>query len=157
MSKFRCGREEELLRAARSDQWEPETRRHLASCPLCQSNLRSDWALSVLAASEQPNEINLHQPAALWWRARIDARRSQLEDAVKPIRIAEKIGLGAAAAGTALVSSFLLPPLWRIWRDWIGKMQQSLGSIDFSGLMLLAGAAMLFLLVVGTYSQWAEG
>lgn len=80
-------------------------------CPSCQADI------DLLQRLEEP-PTTLPSADFLWWKAQIHARREAAEKSARPIVIAERAGLIAAAAAVAITLAALQP----MWAAVIGAM-----------------------------------
>ncbi|GEM_PF-4142187 len=142
-----CPREQEVLDALQSGRMEP-LREHLTACTDC-----ADLAL-VAGFLRNESEIvqeelsrgNAHLPSAsfVWWKSKLRAKRETQEQAMVPLRIAEKAALGAgglAAAATA-------------WWFWPSATQAT--ALLSPSMVLLAGTAAVCVMGFALYAVFAK-
>src|ERR1035438_3668154 len=117
-----CDREQEILDAVHAGRlegrWGEEIRQHIAACADC-----ADLALvadALLRESEEPIEAHLPTAQFLWWKSKLRARREAEAAAMQPVRIAERVAMGAAGAGVAGLLWWAWPtsriPLQEMWQ-----------------------------------------
>jgi hypothetical protein len=162
MRDLACPREQEVLDALQSGRMS-ELREHLAECSDC-----ADLAL-VAGFLQHENEIvqqelsggeskalaldgagEVHLPSAsfLWWKSKLRARREAQEKVLQPVRIAEKVALGAAALGLGGLA-------WWVWPasvDVHGLWQ----SLQNSTVALAAGTGAVCATVFALYAVFAK-
>jgi hypothetical protein len=146
-----CPREQEVMDALQSGRMS-ELRDHLAECTDC-----ADLAL-VAGFLQRENEIiheelrsgDAHLPSAsfLWWKSKLRARREAQETALQPVRIAEKVAVGAATVGLGGVAWWLWPASAQLQGVW--------QSVQASTLWLAGGTTALCLMGFALYAVFAK-
>ena len=98
MRRLDCPHESEVLSAVYTNRWPhqagDELRDHVFECRICAD------VLAVAAAFEAETDLaraNAHVPDAsiVWWRAQLRARQAAEKEAVRPITVAQAVGLAA--------------------------------------------------------------
>jgi len=140
-----CPREAELQAALRAGRWpaasDAALRDHVAQCRSC-----SDVALvmhTMQQARAQANTPALQAPGTLWWRAQLRRRQQAVEQATRPIVLAEIAAFAAVFAGLAL-------SVWHWWHAATLSASPSLfdqvtAAVNNSPVLFLAGAFTLLL------------
>jgi len=164
MSDLLCQRTDEVLAAARTGSWSDALRKHAARCPACGDALLVETLLAEegrTALSEA--EIRMPDAGVVWRRVRLaerrDDRRREVERATLPIAVVQRIAWACGAAGGAFAVWHSLPVLSR-WFDGLGRFLEWRAPhiTDHGEAGLLAVAVLvLFGVLFGVYSEWAEG
>ena len=147
-----CQKEQEVLEAAQTgrleSEWGEPLRAHLAECPSCADLVLVARFLQEESDSESPiAEIKVPSAALVWWKAQLRTRREAAQQALKPVRIAERVALACALLG-ALASL-----VW--FGDMAGLTVSGLFSFE-SGLVVSTGAALLCLMAFALYTALAR-
>jgi len=143
MNLPRCDQEEAVATAARAGRLGEDLRDHASACPVCADVLLvTEFLLRQAAAtSAEP----LPDPGLIWFKARIQARRSAAEKALQPIAVTEKLAwAGGVVAATALLAWF--QPDLLGWVHGIASMWTSATSSGFTlhrSLFVIAGFGLL--------------
>ena len=99
MSRVECPYEVDVLSAVYTNRWperaEPELRAHVAECAICAD------VVAVAPLIEEDYErararARLPDAGLIWWRAQLQARADAARTAVRPITVAQAVGLAAA-------------------------------------------------------------
>lgn len=154
-----CGFEDNVLEAARCGEWTAELSRHLTSCRACSDAVAIDRLL-LSEANSVPEPSRLPDPGRIWLRAKQQRLLQAAERATRPIRVAERIALGAGAVGLAVGTAMS----WTTVRAWLGQAVTSFahagggadGALPTNPIPLIAGT-LLFLVLFGLYSELVEG
>ena len=87
-----CKKEQEVLEAARTGRLESELgqplRAHMAGCQSCTDMVLV--ARFLQEANEGDSELKVPSTYLVWWKAQLRARREAAQQALEPVRIAEK-------------------------------------------------------------------
>jgi hypothetical protein len=127
-----CERESAAVEAARSGVWAEELRAHAGSCQACQDAMLVDAFLRGASADEQ---IRVPEAGLVWWKMQLKARRELNERAMRPIQLAERAVIAAAALvalGTAA------------WLTSAGQAAAVAGGLSLITLVVAGGSAVLF-------------
>ena len=99
MTRHECDHESDVLSAVYTNRWpqrvSEELRDHVFQCRICAD------VIAVAAAFEAETDIarataRVPDASIVWWRAQLRARLAAEKEAVRPITIAQAIGLAAA-------------------------------------------------------------
>ena len=115
----RCPHEEEVAGALRSGRW-PEgvedcLQVHVRECAVCAEIALVAEALNR-ARVETARDTPLPSPGALWWRAQLRRRRSDVELVTRPIALVERLSLVCIP----LACIGLVAWNWRQVYSWLG-------------------------------------
>ena len=174
-----CEREAEVMEAVENGVWSEELNRHTADCPACADTARVAklFAHEATVALEEAGvamEVPGRLPDAdvIWCRAEADERRAEVERALWPIRLVERLAGGVAVVVAALVAWWGAPYLESLRAPLAAPVVQGIermaGALAPSGSeaahsvspeQLAAGvvALGLGLVAVWLYRTWAEG
>lgn len=162
MKDERCAFEEKIAAANVSGRWSDELLAHVAGCRACEEvALISNYLSESAAASRPAITAELPDPALIWSRAQLAARREAIERAMRPILWARRFAFGAAAA--AIVVAIILA--WsRISGFFSGfvdswRAHSAPSSAGQNGILLAVMAAFLLILVplvFSLYTSWSE-
>ena len=134
-----CGREPEILRAARTA-WPRALRDHAAGCVSCQEAL---WLAEQLGGpAPDADEAPLPEPGRLYWRAQLLQRRTLADRATRSIRMVQQITVAAALALIAGVTVAAWPVV-----EGAARLMASGGSV---GPGTLPGTVVLLTLLAVT-------
>ena len=96
MNLFFCATEKELEATLRQGRWpdacEPDLRAHLECCRNCQELVLVTLTLQR-AKSNGEQLARLDSPGLLWWRAQLRRRSEAIQSIIRPLALAEKVGL----------------------------------------------------------------
>ena len=152
-----CPRTREALARARDEL--PQTlREHLHECEICADAVAVEDFLRV-ASSSSPRLNQLPDPITIWWRSRHLDQEGQIARATQPIRLLERIAFVAGAAGVAVGATMVWPALRSTATSWLNSLAagaRHTASASSGTQVLLFGTAILAMVAVGLYSQWAE-
>ena len=125
-----CEQENAVVEAARTAEWTPELQAHRASCAVC-----ADAALvAEFLCQEQEQDVKVPDAGLIWWKAEIRRKLELQDQALKPVRWAERAAAVALVAVAGyLVSTGTLVPLLAA-----ATVVAALGSAG--SLLFLAGA-----------------
>jgi len=125
-----CEQENAVVEAARTAEWTPELQAHRASCAVC-----ADAALvAEFLCQEHEQDVKVPDAGLIWWKAEIRRKLELQDQALKPVRWAERAAAVALVAVAGyLVSTGTLVPLLAA-----ATVVAALGSAG--SLLFLAGA-----------------
>ena len=98
MRRLDCPHEPDVLEAVYTNRWpdrvEPDLRAHVETCQICRDVLT---VAPVLEADADLTRAEAVVPDAglVWWRAQMRARAEAARTAVRPITVAQAVGLAA--------------------------------------------------------------
>src|SRR5258707_1035438 len=103
---MKCNKEQEVFEALQSgrlaSEWGEPLRQHIAECSNC-----ADLALVAEFLQEESDltlaNVKVPSAALVWWKAQLRARREAAQQALRPVRIAERVALGSALLGALAV------------------------------------------------------
>lgn len=151
MMKWRCSRESDTARAARTGEWPEGLRAHVVDCPVCH-----DVALVAAALGRdqrrQPAEPPVASPGRVWWMAQLRARHGAVRRALRPISVMTLAAIavvGPVAAG-ALVSALPTLVSWQPDLRVVSAVGELGGYVTLSGVTVAASAGLAFLLLALT-------
>ncbi len=110
MTKENCLHERQMTKAAATNQWNEETRAHLATCDVCQEVLRVASWVRGLAEADADDCRALPSAGFILWKSQLLKRRAAAERATRPITIIQ-IFSGIIVALVAGVSLVWRPPV----------------------------------------------
>jgi hypothetical protein len=152
-----CPRTREAL--ARAPKELPRTlREHLDECEICADAVAVEGFLKV-ANSSSPRLDQLPDSTTIWWRSRHLEQQGRIARATQPIRLLERIAFAAGAAGVAIGATMIWPALRSTTANWLDSLAagaRHTASASSGTQVLLFGTAILAMVAVGLYSQWAE-
>jgi len=159
MPPVECEFEPEVLAAVVQSRWphhaDPALRAHAATCAIC-----SDVAAVASAIGEAGDEtraaIAVPDSGAVWWRARLRARRDATQAAGRPITAAQVCALACAAgllgACFGATSSLFQSVLHRIAAvDWQSCISSALSLLAAHAALAAGIAAVLLLAPAAVY------
>lgn len=135
MSIESCPHEDRVLTARRSGRWDADLSQHVEHCRVCTEISAVSERMQRLAS--EPDAPALPDPDWLWLRARIAARESSAETALRRSTLRGIAGCGLLAAGA-----------W-LWLDGIGTPGSGLEAWDrtfasvFADPVVAVGISML--------------
>lgn len=162
--RFECEHESDVLSAVYTNRWPHQVsetlRDHVLDCRIC-----SD-VVAVAAAFEAETDMararaRVPDAAVIWWRAQLRARQEAAKEAVRPITVAQAIGLaaGVGAIGAifgATATWFQEALQWMaqttralfaaLTRPTLPDLPAGLGTVVANLALLLGGLALVFLL-----------
>jgi len=118
MNEHSCGEEQRVIAVLCAGSLDPETLGHARGCPVCSEVL---VVAQFLRQSSQlaPHEVSaLPDPALIWRKAQVLARRKALHKATLPIRIAWTCAFavaGMVSVQLILESNGLWPWMTNLW------------------------------------------
>ncbi len=159
MSELLCERTDEILAAVRTESWSDALRDHAGRCPVCADALLVETLMAEEGrAALAEAEVRLPDAGPVWRRSRLADRRRDVERATLPIAVVQKISWACGAAGAAFAAWHSAPILGR-WIDGLGELLRwrapHLAAHGEAGLLAVA-AVVLFGVLFGVYSEWAE-
>jgi len=122
-----CIHENEIVRAARTGQWPDDLRSHWAGCAACAEAALVAESLSAAPETEAP------AAGLVWFKAELRRRQEAMDQALKPIRWAER---AVAATGVLGVVGVLA---------WAAGTSPFVGYTAVAGVVLSGGLAALSL------------
>ena len=149
--KWRCSRESDTARAARTGEWPEALRTHAASCPVCR-----DVALVAAALGRDRRHLPADPPLAsagrIWWMAQLRARHAAAERAVRPISVMTLVAMAAAAPVVAGALASALPTLMSRLPELsiVSAVAGTGGHVSLVGATVVASAALAVLLLALT-------
>ncbi len=151
-----CPRTRDALARSR-EELSQDLRDHLDECEICADALAVEGFLQI-ANSDSPRLNQLPDPTTLWWRSRHLEQEGRIARATQPIRLLERVAFVAGAAGVAIGVTMVWPALRSTAADWVTSLTAAAQSSAASSgsQALLFGTAILAMVAVGLYSQWAE-
>jgi hypothetical protein len=94
-----CPHEPDVLEAVYTNRWpdrvEPDLRAHVETCQICRDVLTIAPMLEAEADLTRA-EATVPEAGLVWWRAQMRAREEAARTAVRPITVAQAVGLAAA-------------------------------------------------------------
>ena len=137
-----CGHEARVIAAVIAGDVTTEVREHMSACNDCAEVATLAGLLTEQSYSSDLEETPLPDPANIWWKAQLRARRTALERATLPIRVVQAIAMTALAVVI----------VWAIsaseWQGWIAG--QIGGSAETLATAAIAAAgAIVACLYVG--------
>jgi hypothetical protein len=133
MNSGNCQRESEVVAAVRAGQWSTELRAHLAGCEICAEAV----VVTEFLQAETQTECSPALPSAgqVWWKAQIRGRREDAEQALKPVRIAQRTSAACAVLALCFLILHYAPQL----QQWFNHLpvvvpdtEESLAGIFFA-------------------------
>ena len=160
MRRVECQFEAEVLNAVYTNRWperaDAELRAHVSGCAIC-----SDVVTVAKAIEEEFDiaraEARVPESGLVWWRAQMRARQEAAREAVRPITIAQAVGLATTVG--VLGAIFGATTMWfQHALQWLGgalssllafrlpELPASLVTLVAEHSLLLVGAAACLLL-----------
>ncbi len=160
MNEPLCERTDEVLVAFQTEAWSDALRDHAGRCPACADALLVETLLGAESrAALAEAAARLPDATVVWHRALADDRRREVERATLPIAVVQAVAWACGAAGAAVAAWQALPVAGR-WLGHLGELVDwrapHLASHGEAGLAAAAGV-VLFAVLFGVYSEWAEG
>jgi hypothetical protein len=133
MRRVECPHESDVLSAVYTNRWprqvSDELRKHVFDCRICAD------VIAVAAAFEAETDLaraTAHVPDAsiVWWRAQLRARRVAELEAVRPITVAQAVGLAAFVG--VLGAIFGATATW--FQNALGWMRETLAGLSLPPL-----------------------
>lgn len=153
-----CSRTPEVLAQGRKNSAPDTLREHLETCAICTDALAAEQFMQA-AERGLPQLNQLPDPTTIWWRSRLLAQQGKVARATMPIRILEQIAFAAGATGVATGVVLVWPSFRSSAASWLSSLAsgaQSAANASSASQVLLFGTAILAMIAVGLYSQWAE-
>ena len=97
MMRWRCLRESDTARAARTGEWPEQVRAHTADCPVCRDVALVAGVVDV--RRNLPAEPPMAAAGRVWWMAQLRARRAAAERALRPTSVMGAAGNRRRGAG----------------------------------------------------------
>lgn len=116
-----CPREGEILAVV----WSDDLRAHALACPLCAETALVAGFLREAAATP----VTVPEAGLVWWKAQLRRRREAAERALRPIAIAERVCVAAAAATV----------VWSV--IWVSGFSPQLAAGMVAGVVVLLASA----------------
>ena len=108
-----CRREADVLRAASSDRWPDNLRRHLAECNDCTATAAVAAWMSRFARSSD-RQPTLPDPSIVWLKAKLLRGSVDAARAARPLNVAQVIAYLVVAGGWAAVMTWKWDAI-RVW------------------------------------------
>lgn len=161
MSQEHCSFEEKIAAANRSGQWSDEILSHLSGCHICEEVALVASYLSGSAAGPASAAItHLPDPALIWSRAQLAARREAIERAMRPILWARRFAFALAAVALVVAIISVWPRITAIVAEfaetWTHHARTAQTGSNALFLLLAAGFLVLVPLIFGVYASWSE-
>jgi hypothetical protein len=157
-----CSRTPEVLARGRKSSNADSLREHLETCAICTDALAAEHFMQT-AERGLPQLNQLPDPTTIWWRSRLLAQQGKVARATMPIRILEQIAFAAGATGVVTGVVLVWPSFRSSAASWMSSLvsglasgTQSAANASSASQVLLFGTAILAMIAVGLYSQWAE-
>ncbi len=161
MNQEHCSFEGKIAAANRSGQWSDELLSHLSDCQICEEVALISSYLSESAAAPASAAItHLPDPALIWSRAQLAARREAIERAMRPILWVRRFAfaLAAVVVVAAIISAW--PRIAAFFAEfaetWTHQARTAPNGNNVLFLLLTAGFLILVPLIFGVYASWSE-
>jgi hypothetical protein len=141
METVECQFESEVLAAVVQSRWpervEPSLREHVSTCAICSDVAAVAGAIDE-AREEMRESVVVPDSGAVWWRARLRARREAAKAAGRPITAAQVMAL-ACAAGLLGACFGATSSLFQSALKWIAS---TVAGLDWKGFIAFAAALL---------------
>jgi hypothetical protein len=142
MNSSNCQRESQVVAAVRAGKWSADLRVHLAHCETC---AEAALVAESLQAEQQTAELPaLPSASQVWWKVQIRARREDAEQALKPVRVAQR----TSAACALLALFFLILHYTPQLQQWLNHLPAVVPDTEDSLAGVFFASAIAFVAVV---------
>jgi len=147
-----CPRQEEVLRAVRSNSPDEALRTHVAACAACRETALVSGFLARLAAASSPSAAALPDPGRILQRARfldkLMREQALIERATRPVLIAEAIFQAALVGGVIWLGSLGTVGATLMGSRWVTDPAGVWNQLSILVLSSSAAAGLAFLLTL---------
>ena len=124
MKQASCHYEVDVLKAARTDEWNESLKAHATDCPRCHDLVQVTTFMNKLGSAED-RQAPLPDPELVWLKAQVLARQAQKEHALRPLVFTEAVGQAVAALAVGAFLTWKWPLVTAVAAD-LGRQRWGL-------------------------------